>query len=407
MAISYVSGASAASNTVAMPTHTTGDLIFCFAFRDGNVAAPTAPAGWTVLDSIIGGTSCSSTLGYKYAASGSETTGTWTNASGVVVVVYRGCYYVGGSAVQGYGVSSSITHPDTGVPYYNNTLWSVRFCGHRSATNLGTNAPSGYTARAGTATECYAFDNSSFTAATGTQAQSVSASSGWNADCLQLIDASTVTTPVGNFYDDFNTGSTPDSSKWRAVNYTGGTVSLSSGQLLASATSTAGSQGAIVSQSMYTFAGSSVSFKVNAVSLGTYATAFGGFVASRSSLGWVFLGTTAQPSWNFSDGAFIYPSTMGSALTHVSGYRYRIRESGGTTYWDYSTNNGLSWVNQFSEATGATPRTSYPELSAKHYEVVAPIIGASSGIYLANAGTAYFDDLNPQVGGKGAFFTMF
>lgn len=53
--------------------------------------------------------------------------------------------------------------------------WWLGFAGHRTATNMTTNTPAGWTARAGTATECRIMDSTT----TGTGTQSVSASSGW------------------------------------------------------------------------------------------------------------------------------------------------------------------------------------------------------------------------------------
>src|SRR4051812_8291221 len=89
MAISYVSDASAAASTVAMPTHAAGDLIVAFAFRDGSVTNPSLPSGWTDVGAPTGANLCSIRMGFKIAASSSETTGTWAAATGVTVAVYR------------------------------------------------------------------------------------------------------------------------------------------------------------------------------------------------------------------------------------------------------------------------------------------------------------------------------
>ena len=50
MAVSIVSSASAASNTVTMPTHAVGDWIVVFAWRGTAATLPTVPAsqGWTL-----------------------------------------------------------------------------------------------------------------------------------------------------------------------------------------------------------------------------------------------------------------------------------------------------------------------------------------------------------------------
>ena len=47
MTISYVSAASAASNSVTIGTHAANDLITLFAFNNSSATIPTLPAGWT------------------------------------------------------------------------------------------------------------------------------------------------------------------------------------------------------------------------------------------------------------------------------------------------------------------------------------------------------------------------
>lgn len=91
MAITRV-GTSAAGDgtTITIPSgHQAGDLLIIYAFRGVLNTAPSLPAGWTSL-----GTQSSSAsayrVGWKIAGSSSETSGTWTNATGLAVDVYRG-----------------------------------------------------------------------------------------------------------------------------------------------------------------------------------------------------------------------------------------------------------------------------------------------------------------------------
>lgn len=89
MTISYVSATFAPANTVAMPSHAAGDLIMCFTV---GMSEPALPAGWTNLatwTASTGGQTYHLRLGYKTAASSSETTGTWTNSIQTAVFVYR------------------------------------------------------------------------------------------------------------------------------------------------------------------------------------------------------------------------------------------------------------------------------------------------------------------------------
>lgn len=193
MAISFVSTASAAANTVTMPSHVAGDMIVAFAFRDGNTAPPTVPAGWIMQYVPGGGTDCSVALAFKFAASGSETTGTWTNATGISVAVYRK-----GSAetwttpvvLANFGVSATIDYSSS---YYfgagpsrseaNTEVWYMRFGGHRTATDLLGSTPAGWTARGGTNTETRVMDSGGPSSLlpddVGDEMQTVNASSGW------------------------------------------------------------------------------------------------------------------------------------------------------------------------------------------------------------------------------------
>ena len=89
MSISLVSNQQALSDTLAMPTHSTGDLILGIGTNDNAATVPTKPAGWTALLSIGAGTSAIGVY-YKYAQSNAENFGTWTNSDHVSVTVWRG-----------------------------------------------------------------------------------------------------------------------------------------------------------------------------------------------------------------------------------------------------------------------------------------------------------------------------
>jgi hypothetical protein len=89
MTIALRSQQTAFSNTLTMPTHSTGDLLLAFATRDNNATPPTLPTGWDALFSIGSGTGAV-LMGYKYAQSNSETFGTWTNATHVAAFAWYG-----------------------------------------------------------------------------------------------------------------------------------------------------------------------------------------------------------------------------------------------------------------------------------------------------------------------------
>jgi len=69
-----------ASSITTMPTHAAGHLLLCLAYNDGSSTAVTLPSGWVERYGIAVGGVGYIRVGYRYAQSSSETSGTWTNA---------------------------------------------------------------------------------------------------------------------------------------------------------------------------------------------------------------------------------------------------------------------------------------------------------------------------------------
>lgn len=146
--ITYVGTASGISSAT-LPAHQAGDIIIAFAYRDGSTVSPTLPSGWTNLDGAAG-TNTSYKIGYKIAVSGSETTGTWTNATGCVFLVYRGSFNANGLAFGRWtfttsGVSGTVSYPAN--DYWRDKSWVIAFAGSGDPTTNIENAPSGLTFR--------------------------------------------------------------------------------------------------------------------------------------------------------------------------------------------------------------------------------------------------------------------
>lgn len=149
MAISFV-GAATGTTSATLPAHAAGDLLLAFAHRDGNTTAPSLPAGWTDLGSS-GANVNSSRLGFKVATSSSETSGTWTNATGLVVLVYRGCASADpiGDVIGGGSSSLTVSYPALTMQVSAATSWVVGVAGHRSVDVVGLDGPpAGFTNRA-------------------------------------------------------------------------------------------------------------------------------------------------------------------------------------------------------------------------------------------------------------------
>lgn len=154
--ISRISSASAEATTVTLGTHAQGDIILIFAFRDGSATNPSVPAGWKTLTNTTDGTTCSVSIGWKIATSAADSSGTWTNATGLMCHVYRGADQISpfgvqtatpiGTLVANAGTTSPSTYGATDTKARMNNQWFVAFQAHRSIdTTTLSNAPTGYT----------------------------------------------------------------------------------------------------------------------------------------------------------------------------------------------------------------------------------------------------------------------
>src|ERR1044072_1815463 len=147
--ISRVGAASAEGTTITIPSgHRVGDVIIIWAFRDGSVTNPTVPAGWTSISATIDGTSCSASVGYKIATSNSETSGTWTNATGLVCMVYRGQLIdtsasPWGSTASGNGTTNTVTYNGRGLANSGviGSSWWIAFASHVNVDTSIETAP--------------------------------------------------------------------------------------------------------------------------------------------------------------------------------------------------------------------------------------------------------------------------
>ncbi len=193
MAISYI-GSATGTTSATIPTHQVGDLIVIAAYRDGNTTAPTLPGsvGWRSPSTATGsGSTNSMRVAFKLAATTSETTGTFTNATSVAVAVYRGAAKVGGIAFAS-GSSTTVSYPAiSSMIRTDNTSWIVGASGHRSVNTSLENAPTGMTFRNGAvdATDEIALHDTNGTVSSwSNQNVSVSGtSSGWMGLTVELV----------------------------------------------------------------------------------------------------------------------------------------------------------------------------------------------------------------------------
>lgn len=208
------------SNTVTIPTHAVGDDIFIFAFRDGSTTVPSKPSAsgtvpaWVDIESGAGANSCSARLAHFVATATNHTSGTWTNATGMIAVVIQNqaSSPIGGHA-EGGGTSSTLaTAPSITQQQTTGKALILEFYGHRTVTAWST-APSGYTRKASNATEvCLNSKDLSTSDGSISQNCTTSASSGYRGITLEILSTETSPTIALNSPADASSGSdtTPD-----------------------------------------------------------------------------------------------------------------------------------------------------------------------------------------------------
>jgi len=194
LAISFV-GVAAGTNSATLPAFNSGDIAICFAFRDGNTTNPTITATFSTITDTSDGTSCSASIGWRRLVVGDTTTGTWTNASRVVVVVYRGCEPfitpVGGGA-NGANTNNTVVYTTLSMTRGDGTSWVVGLVGHRSTdTTIDSTSISGMTARGGgvdATAEAHAWDTNGGVASWSSTNQGISGTaSGWITRTVELL----------------------------------------------------------------------------------------------------------------------------------------------------------------------------------------------------------------------------
>jgi len=189
--ITFVAATSASGVSVTIPTHNVGDLLVIYAYRDGNNAAPTVPtgSGWTSIATTGGANNNSSALAYKIATGG-DVSGTWTNATQVIVHVYRGVAAspIGANAFQS-GNSNTVTYSALTMSVTNSSSWVVGFGGDRGTNTNVQNPPIGMINRTvilDTLSEVAGHDTNTGVSLWGAQNVSVVAKNAWMTRVLEI-----------------------------------------------------------------------------------------------------------------------------------------------------------------------------------------------------------------------------
>jgi surface protein len=186
--ISFI-GSATGTNSATVPAHNSGDILVVFAFRDGSTTAPTLPSGWTNINNAGANTSAQRN-GFRISDGTITTTGTWTNATSVIVLVYRGVGQVSANATASTAASTTVNYPANGTWVGLSRLVAV--AGHRSIDTALDTPPGSLTLRANVldATDhAVAFDsnNSNEPAWASTDVSVGGTSDGWHSTVLRLV----------------------------------------------------------------------------------------------------------------------------------------------------------------------------------------------------------------------------
>jgi hypothetical protein len=204
MAISFI-GQATGTTSATLPAFNAGDFAIVFAFNAGSTTAPTTPTGWTNILAPAGANTCSMKLGFRILQTGDTTTGTWTNATLVVVHVYRGVTAIGGSA-SASGASTTVSYPALTMQAAQGTSWVAGFAGHRSVDTALETPPTGMTNRSDVVNTAEGAGHDTNGGVTSWSLQTVSVggtSSGWFGSTVELI--ATSDTPANTLaQDNFN-----------------------------------------------------------------------------------------------------------------------------------------------------------------------------------------------------------
>ena len=136
--IEYIGSNWNGGTTVTLPTHQAGDFLLFYAIN-GSFTTPSLPAGRTnIANGSFGAWYVR--VGYLIAASGSETSGTWSSANHLHVMVFRGAV----KGVHAGGNSASANWP--ALSGFSTAAWVVRIC---AGGGVNLTAPASFTGRGG------------------------------------------------------------------------------------------------------------------------------------------------------------------------------------------------------------------------------------------------------------------
>lgn len=329
-----------------------GDYIIVFAYRN-TTTAPSLISGYTSI-ATGSGNSNSFTMMYKVATGSETTTGVATNANVVHVGIYRGVSAIGNNTSGTHAANASLAIPSFTLKNGHGRSWVVQAGGSKQTTSQGNFAT--YTTRgklAGTSCDTIFGDTNGGVASYAGDSSANGASATYAYAAVELIG----TTALDGFSDNFNSGTL--SSNWQASTGGNTTVANANSELEFTTTTTAG-DAAVSSVNGYDLTGSYGYIQVVDAGNQSLASLEIYFWLSEDGDAW-FTGSTNQLLFYINTNNLTAYKVVGGVQTSIHSAAYnsstmkflRIRESAGTTYFDYSA-DASSWTNFTSLANPIT-----------------------------------------------------
>lgn len=194
MAISFVAGYDAAANSVSITTPQAGDLILVWAFRKFSATAPTLASGYTSISTKSSSLVdiCSARLSAKISNGTETSSGTWTNATHVVVAIYRGtkdtvATAIGGTAFNG-NASNALLYGGLTLTDTSGSSWVAGFGGNvQSFAGMDGTMTVLDTHRAGTSNYTNGLDTGNGVSSYAQESLSMAGTNDWVTGTVELI----------------------------------------------------------------------------------------------------------------------------------------------------------------------------------------------------------------------------
>jgi hypothetical protein len=189
---------SAATTSVALPTHVIGNLIILHIYVNASTTQATKPAAsgtvpnWNILEPVTTTTGASQ-IAWFVATAANHTSGTWTGATNIIATVIQG---QSGSSIGAHASSSGSQVGASTAPAVTQTVTNGKSLLLHFMSTQTTNppvwsaAPAGYTQRVANGRTLFITKDDTTTDGAVTNADNGSSNVGWTGITLEIPGAS-------------------------------------------------------------------------------------------------------------------------------------------------------------------------------------------------------------------------